>query len=566
MKTALWSAGLLLLLSLLTVVVRPPLPVDETRYLAVAWEAHERGDMLVSHLNSDTYAHKPPLLFWLINLMWQLTGVSEFSARLVAPLASAVGVLLTWRTAKLLVAQDDQTAATAAAVHAGCLLWLFYGPLTMFDTLLALTAEVAVQGILLAGAGRPIRGWLQVGFGAGLGILCKGPVVLPWVLPMALAAPWWLPVRPSSGWGRWYAGLFGALVLAAAVGLAWALPSAAVGGSAYAEELLFGQTAGRMVNSFAHREPPWWYLPVTPLCLLPWLLWPAVWQGLKSQRQENSGWTVAIRCSLARAGAGFVLLSLTSGKQTHYLIPLIPSCAVLLASLVQRSGCSPTRWQMFPVASGTVLLGAFPVIVNHLPAAADTGLPGLVSDAVAMLLVSCGGALLVPRFRSQTAAAAGVSTAAALFMGIVTAALAATMWSGFDVRPLATAAATSGVPAGWLGGYHGQLNFAGRMRRVEELADEAALRRWLTKCGEVVVTVRLPRGEPLTESLLGELAGLDRRRPDDESGASVAEELRGLGVIPGVSEAFVRIEFVQRLRTGLRDSFFVLVRYRMLAG
>ena len=566
MKTALWSAGLLLLLSLLTVAVRPPLPVDETRYLAVAWESHERGDLLVSHLNSDTYAHKPPLLFWLINLMWQLTGVSEFSARLVAPLASAFGVLLTWRTAKLLLPQDHQTAATAAAVHAGCLLWLFYGPLTMFDTLLALTAELAVQGVLLAGTGRALRGWLQVGVGAGLGILCKGPVVLLWVLPMALAAPWWLQSRLSSGWWRWYAGLFGALVLSGVVGLAWALPSAAAGGSAYAEELLFGQTAGRMVNSFAHREPPWWYLPVVPLCLLPWLLWPAVWQGLRRQQQVHSGWTLAIRCSLARAGAGLLLLSLTSGKQTHYLIPLIPPCAVLLASLVQRSGCSPTRLQLSPVAFGTVLLGAFPLIVNHLPAAADSGLPGLVSDAVSVLLICCGVALLVPRFRSLTAAAVGVSTAAAVFVGIVTAALGSTMWSGFDVGPIATAAARSGVPAGWLGGYHGQLNFAGRMLRVEELADECALKTWLEKCGEVVLTVRLPRGEPLTESLLGELGDWDRRRPEDEAGMSLAEELRGAGVIPGLSGASVRIEFVQRLRTGLRDSFFVLVRYRRQSG
>jgi len=566
MKTALWSAALLLLLSLLTVVVRPPLPVDETRYLAVAWEAHERGDLLVSHLNGDTYAHKPPLLFWLINLMWQLTGVSEFSARLVAPLASAFAVLLTWRTAKLLLPQDQQTAATAAAVHAGCLLWLFYGPLTMFDTLLALAVEVAVHGVLLAGAGRPIRGWLQVGSGAGLGILCKGPVVLLWVLPVALAGPWWLQGRQSGGWWRWYAGLLGAIVLAAVVGLAWALPSAAAGGSAYAEELLFGQTAGRMVNSFAHREPPWWYLPVAPLCLLPWLLWPAVWQGLKNYWLLKSDRTIAIRCSLARAGAGFVFLSLTSGKQTHYLIPLIPPCAVLLASLVQCSGCSPTRWQLSPVAFGTVLLGAFPLIVNHLPAAADSGLPGLVSDAVAVLLIGCGGALLVPHFRSLTAAAVAVSTAAALFVGIVTAALGPTMWSGFDVRPLATAAAGSGVPAGWLGGYHGQLNFAGRMLRVEELADESALKTWLEKCCEVVVTVRLPRGEPLTASLLVELGDLDRRRPDNESGIRLAEELRRTGVIPGVSKAVVSIEFVQRLRTGLRDSFFVLVRYRGLSG
>lgn len=565
MKTVLWAAGLILALSVLTVTVRPPLPIDETRYLAVAWEAHERGDLLVSHLNGDTYAHKPPLLFWLINGLWLVTGVSEFVARLAAPCASAIGVLCTWRTARLLVPGNQQTAALAAVVQSGCLLWLFYGPLTMFDTLLALTAEIAVEGILLAAAGRVVRGWLQAGLGAGLGILCKGPVVLLWVLPMALAAPWWLAVRPDGGWWRWYSGLAGALLLAACVGLAWALPSAAAGGPEYAQELLFGQTAGRMVNSFAHREPPLWYVPVVPLCLLPWLLWPAVWLGLGNRGAVDSSGRAAIRSSLVRAGAAFVLLSLTSGKQTHYLIPLIPPCAVLLASLVQRSGAVPTRWQLIPVACGTVLLGVFPVVVNHLSAAGGTGLQGLVSDRAALLLMCCGGALLVPGFRSHLAAATAISTAATVFVGILTVALSSTMWEGFNVGPLARAVAASGVPAGWPGGYHGQLNFAGRIRRVEELADEAALENWLGKFGDVVVTVRLPRVEFLPAWLEPELGRLDRRRPAADVGVRLAGELQGAGMIPRPRSSSARLEFVQRLRTGLRDSFFVLVRYRRLS-
>ena len=120
MKTALWSAGLILFLSVLTVAVRPLLPIDETRYLAVAWEAHERGDLLVSHLNGDTYAHKPPLLFWLINAVWLVTGVSESGARMVAPLASVLGVILTYRTARMLVPDSKPAAATAAAARAAC--------------------------------------------------------------------------------------------------------------------------------------------------------------------------------------------------------------------------------------------------------------------------------------------------------------------------------------------------------------------------------------------------------------------------------------------------------------
>src|SRR6185312_5505438 len=56
---------------------RPPLPVDETRYLGVAWEMWQRGDFLVPHINGIAYHHKPPLLFWLMQAGWAVFGVSE---------------------------------------------------------------------------------------------------------------------------------------------------------------------------------------------------------------------------------------------------------------------------------------------------------------------------------------------------------------------------------------------------------------------------------------------------------------------------------------------------------
>ena len=52
------------------VLLRPALPIDETRYLAVAWEMWARGDWLVPTKNFALYTHKPPLLFWTMNLVW----------------------------------------------------------------------------------------------------------------------------------------------------------------------------------------------------------------------------------------------------------------------------------------------------------------------------------------------------------------------------------------------------------------------------------------------------------------------------------------------------------------
>ena len=53
---------------------RPLMPIDETRYVGVAWDMWLRGDWLVPQLNGRPYPDKPPLLFWLIKLGWGVFG------------------------------------------------------------------------------------------------------------------------------------------------------------------------------------------------------------------------------------------------------------------------------------------------------------------------------------------------------------------------------------------------------------------------------------------------------------------------------------------------------------
>ena len=85
----LWALGVIFCIS-----VRPLMPVDETRYLSVAWEMWIHGNWLVPHLNGAPYAHKPPMLFWLINVSWAVFGVNEFSARMIAPIFGALNLVM----------------------------------------------------------------------------------------------------------------------------------------------------------------------------------------------------------------------------------------------------------------------------------------------------------------------------------------------------------------------------------------------------------------------------------------------------------------------------------------
>lgn len=58
-----WTLLAFLLVAVTGVLLRPLAPIDETRYVAVAWEMWQSGDFLVPTKNFELYTHKPPLLF-----------------------------------------------------------------------------------------------------------------------------------------------------------------------------------------------------------------------------------------------------------------------------------------------------------------------------------------------------------------------------------------------------------------------------------------------------------------------------------------------------------------------
>ena len=205
-----------------TLLTRPLLPVDETRYVAVAWEMWVRDDFWVPYLNGATYSHKPPLLFWLIQLSWWLFGVNEWTPRLIAPAFSLAAVFLSAAVARLLWPERQQVSALTPFVLLGCFFWIIYSTLTMFDMMLAFFALLGIYSVLTAAySGMNVGRWLLMGVAIGGGVLTKGPVILLHILPVALLAPWWLDNRQGAiSWLNWYLGILCGVFVGAAIALA----------------------------------------------------------------------------------------------------------------------------------------------------------------------------------------------------------------------------------------------------------------------------------------------------------------------------------------------------------
>ena len=324
-----WALGIWALSTLFSTFLRPITPIDETRYLTVAWEMYLAGDPWLPTLNGVPYSDKPPLLFWLINLGWWLFGTNDIWPRVMTA-AFGLGVaVLVARTASALRPEDPHIGGRAALAMTATSVWLLFNGAVMFDVMLTffvLSAIVIILGMRGIGA---TRQWLMVGVSLGLGVLTKGPVALLHALPLALLAPIWKPSlegsRPYSWW-PWYRGLLLSLFVTVAILSIWLIPAIARGGQAFLDQLVWQQTIDRVATTTHHLRPGWFYLAILPVVLFPWWLMPQFWRRPRLLRVLLS-WIIPV----------LVAFSCFRGKQLHYLFPLIPALAIVIADASAES-------------------------------------------------------------------------------------------------------------------------------------------------------------------------------------------------------------------------------------
>jgi 4-amino-4-deoxy-L-arabinose transferase-like glycosyltransferase len=472
------ALAVLLWLALVVVglATRPLMPVDETRYLAVAWDMWSSSHYLVPHLNGIEYHHKPPLLFWLINLGWAVVGVSETWGRLVAPLFGLGCVLLTTTLARLLFPERPLVAALAPLIVIGAAFFALFTTLTFFDAMVAFFTLLGLIGVWQAAHGKERQGWTLYALALGLGILSKGPVQLLDLAPAALLAPLWITTRPAS-WRRWYAGFGLAVLGGAAIGLAWAIPAALAGSREFAYMLFVGQSTKRVVEAAWHEQPFWWYVPLSFGLLFPWLWWPAAWRSLFAREIWRSP---GIRFCLATIVPVFAAFSAISGKQPHYLLPLIPVFALLLAGLlahaIQHQRFDDARWMRLPPALLLAAVGLVLIVFALFGGPIEARWPRLSDllplpfSAVVMgaAVVALAVWLIVDRPRDVVFRTATLASAIVVLFVAVHLSLQPWLAARFDVARVAAelkAIEKTGRPVAQTFDYHGQYHFAGRLTR-----------------------------------------------------------------------------------------------------
>ena len=166
------------------------MPYDETRYIAVAWEMWREQHWLIPTINGNLYADKPPLLFWLVQLGWYLFGVNDWWPRSIPLIFALLNIFFT-RFIACRIWPDRTGLREAVPMVLLCLpVWFVYVTPFMFDMLQTFFVLCAVTGLVLY-RDKHMAGFIICGIAIGLGILLKGPVILVYVLPLAVTIPLW---------------------------------------------------------------------------------------------------------------------------------------------------------------------------------------------------------------------------------------------------------------------------------------------------------------------------------------------------------------------------------------
>lgn len=346
---------------------------DETKYAQVVREMRA-GAFFLPTLHGVAFTHKPPLHFWMIDVLTYPLGLYSLWPFVLPSLAAFAFLLwLMWRMggplaafvcgSSLMVWGSAQTARMDVSFVAAIALAIWF-----------------LQRFLDGGERRLL---LFSGAALGVATLIKG-LMAPVIAIVLLLFEWWRRKRlPPGPYGSAFATM-------AIIPLLWFVPAMMIGGDAYTRDVLVKQTAGRAVGAWVHKAAPWFYVVHAPADLFPWFFLFIVAVVAVYKRRDEAGkflvnWTLAV----------LIPYSVLSSKLDVYMMALIPPVSLLISRLA--AGDTATRWgyraNLFTLGLllGLGLGGNF-ILPQRLPVEVQPEVRGLFITlsvaALAALLVS----------------------------------------------------------------------------------------------------------------------------------------------------------------------------------
>ncbi len=366
---------------------------DEARFTYVAWEMDQTNSWMVPVRNGEIYAHKPPLMFWLIKAGTILTD-GEFNG-VSGRLPSLLGAILSlWALSRICLMWFDAAAAWRSifVLSVSVLFWWKAG--TGQIDMLLLGLEMTALFLLFSYDKSPASWRLKLAFCfMGLAILAKGPVGV--IVPIGI----FITAKMLSGRKKellkfyWIWGIPLALLFPAA----WLLAAKASGApGSYFREILFTQNVGRYSGEMeAHVQPFYYYIQYLIAHFMPWTLFvPAsIAVLIKDEKSLNrlkmiGGWVIFV----------VVFFSLSKSKRDLYILSVYPALSMMVAAAWPMLPMLSKHWILWTVSPLMGILCVFAMALLSAPWMHFIPVSGWVF-VPAGLILAAGAVFLVMHFR-----------------------------------------------------------------------------------------------------------------------------------------------------------------------
>lgn len=333
-----WGIGIAIMLTYVSLVGRYRLAEpDEPRYAEIAREMIELRDWVTPHLNYVKYFEKPPLVYWLTAINFELFGMSEFVARLSPVCFGLVGIVVAFVLGRSMY--GAWTGYAAAALLATSPLYFGLSQILILD--IPLTALMAVglaafwfaYNSAAAPAGvafsrRQLLVWLLY-VATGLSVLTKGPVAAVLTGGIILV---YLSLRGDLRAVRWVLSP-PALIAFVVITLPWFI-LVSRRNPEFINFFIVDQHLKRFLAPNEHQQGAWFFIPIVLGGMLPWTVFALFAPGrirrsvVRVLRRRVSAATLFC---VVWSSVIFVFFSLSGSKLATYVLPMFCPVAILAA-------------------------------------------------------------------------------------------------------------------------------------------------------------------------------------------------------------------------------------------
>ncbi|HHV85526.1 MAG TPA: dolichyl-phosphate-mannose--protein mannosyltransferase [Petrimonas sp.] len=344
-----------------TMILRDFTPKNELRYLSIVDEALRNGNIFTFTNQSEIYADKPPLHFWLMMIGKIILGEHRMWYYSLLSIIPAFVVLIT--LSKWIRREDEKSGLIKNSGITTSLMLMTTGLFTgvtlvvRMDMLMNMFIVLSLYTFykMFQGEGRKRDEWLFPVF-VFLALFSKGPLGI--LIPFVSTTLFLLYRKRLSNFKKYWGWKSLLIILTGCI--IWFAGVYLEGGNEYINDLLVHQTIGRGINSFHHKEPFYYYAISIWYSLAPWSLLTIglIVAGLYKKKINSVSEKFFVTIILST----LALLSLISSKLEVYSLPVIPFIIGLSVLLIKKFNLQG-RWIRLTIAIPAVALAfSLPVV------------------------------------------------------------------------------------------------------------------------------------------------------------------------------------------------------------